>query len=454
MGRQGQCRQVLATTPGHHAQKLLGKTTAVIGDERLLGQGYGTVNPESIQERNGRVYGWDLNQAEPWRYSNDGITPLGTTYKMKTYFTTVADLIKSLGPDNVRVIGGYDPNKEMYLLTFDYGPLLGNETIGFSEKTKGFLFFDFFPETYGREGTLTLYFKGGNLYKSNALAGLSNPSFDLGLQGWLQTAGTGNAPAGWVGQNNQAFWANSSTTSTGYLYQQFAVRSGTKYNVKLDSLLAGDGAVITEIGFGNLPLETGTKQIVKSLSHPGISFAPDFDVDMEVTADDNYDAVWYRAYRIGGVSDFLTVVLNSYDVLAGETGDNFETFLDQTTNYVSKVTFLVNENSDVEKTLDNIGISSNQPWAVTTIKTPSGQESSLTVDNFILKDGVHYARALRDINSPVGSFVGTDPLISGQQLSGQTFELTLTNSDNQKVLLDAVYIGYSPVAGHFISAQN
>jgi len=133
----------------------------VIGDDEKLLLDLGTSFPESVVSNNNRVYGFDLRMAEPWRRSLDGITPLATTFKMKTYFDDKAKQIRNISridPNaTIEILGGYDPWLEMYILTFSeiqYTDgqnqiVIPAETIGFSELVKRWVvFFDFYPEYY------------------------------------------------------------------------------------------------------------------------------------------------------------------------------------------------------------------------------------------------------------------------------------------------------------------
>lgn len=142
-------------------KELFASTDSVIGTVRTLRGGYGTMNPESIIQKDGKIYGWDVNKGVVWRYGADGMTPI-SDYFMKNYFYNKSrDLITV---ENARAHGGYDPFFNQYIITFDNGST--QETIAFSELLNRWTsFYSFTPEGYQRLNTRMLSFKNGALYK-------------------------------------------------------------------------------------------------------------------------------------------------------------------------------------------------------------------------------------------------------------------------------------------------
>ncbi len=64
---------------------ILAKTTGVVGDDRKLLGGYGTINPESVCEAFDNLYWWDAYKGCIVRYSNAGLFPI-SSYGMESYF--------------------------------------------------------------------------------------------------------------------------------------------------------------------------------------------------------------------------------------------------------------------------------------------------------------------------------------------------------------------------------
>lgn len=119
----------------------------------------------------------------------------------------------------------------------------------------------------------------------------------------------------------------------------------------------------------------------------------------------------------------------------------------------SQITIVANESNDLPKTYQNIGIASTERWSMTCIME-DGKESLLDVANFVLRDNIYYADILRDKNTPTANLdAGQTPLLHGEKMIGETMEITLTNSNSERTVIDAVYIGYSPMAGHLLSQR-
>lgn len=163
-------------------QQFLSKTANVIGDDRKLQGGYGTINPESVVQYNGKVYYFDMNKGEVLRYAENGLTPLAATYKAKSYFTQKSrERLKH--KEQAKVYGAYHPYLDMYILTFAAVGEYPAETIAFSEKDKRWITrFSFAPEMYGKINTELVSFYKGNLWVHernevrNSFYGTSNNS--------------------------------------------------------------------------------------------------------------------------------------------------------------------------------------------------------------------------------------------------------------------------------------
>lgn len=171
----------------------------VIGSTNTLRGGFGTLNPESVAHHNGRIYFWDVTKGEPVRYSADGLTPLATQHNMRDFFREVARKQQALG-DRVKVYGGYYPEKDEYVLTFETlrggvvpfsfpqednfaimtvpiqtGILFQGFTVAFSESVKGFsTFYSFQPEFYAKSNTRFFSFVEGKFYLHGGRTALHN----------------------------------------------------------------------------------------------------------------------------------------------------------------------------------------------------------------------------------------------------------------------------------------
>ncbi len=148
---------------------ILAKTVSVIGDERELQGGYGTLHPESVCQYQGQVFFFDSLNGAVCRYTQAGIYPI-SEYKLREHFQG-----KARKYDSVRVIGSIDAKKKQYLLTFPrIGTTVMEETIAFhipSERWECYYGWQnsvgVVPERSGTVGTELYTFLGGKGYVHN-----------------------------------------------------------------------------------------------------------------------------------------------------------------------------------------------------------------------------------------------------------------------------------------------
>jgi len=149
--------------------EILTKTDGVLtkqGD-RLLSGGYGTIHPESVVEHNGSVYWFDAHRGEVLRYNQAGLVPIGSTYKMASYFKTKGEAYLDGGV----VLGGFNPFLKIYYLTF----VDDNETVLFAdvdghERWVGYMP-DFTPEYYCKANNRFFSFINGKIYEHGVTGG-------------------------------------------------------------------------------------------------------------------------------------------------------------------------------------------------------------------------------------------------------------------------------------------
>lgn len=160
--------------------EVLTKTEGVVGADRPLGGGYGTVNPESIvlhsskifeeQGSKTRAYWWDAHKGAVVRYAYNGIYPI-SNYGMREYFLKKSKLYAGTG---AKIIGGFDPEHDEYLITFPAIPGAEAETWAFSERENRWIYrVDMVPEMFAQLGTNLFSWKDGELWEHNS-SGLFN----------------------------------------------------------------------------------------------------------------------------------------------------------------------------------------------------------------------------------------------------------------------------------------
>ena len=165
-------------------------SSKVFGDYRASKFIAGTVNPESIVEYKGTVFGYDLNKGLMIQYAANGLTDIGA-FKMTNYFSEKAMEIlahskNSINP--IKIIAGYDNRNNEYIVTFP-SILIPNtiastsnnevnrattieimeaETISYSPKiNKWITFYSYKPEMFSNLDIKMLTFLDGKLWVHN-----------------------------------------------------------------------------------------------------------------------------------------------------------------------------------------------------------------------------------------------------------------------------------------------
>jgi len=107
----------------NQADSFLVKTEGLIGDDRILASSrYGLVDPTAITVMQGRAYFFDRWNKELVQYSNDGVNPISTMYRVKKW---MVDRVREFeGYENVaKIVMGYLPELEILYLTFNQADL-------------------------------------------------------------------------------------------------------------------------------------------------------------------------------------------------------------------------------------------------------------------------------------------------------------------------------------------
>ncbi len=146
----------------------LSVTDDVIGTVNPLQKLVGTVNPESVVQLNGVVYGFDALRGIIWRYGQDGLNFLSDE-GMRNFFYTRSSYLLSLG--SFKCYAGIDPYHNEYIISI---PNADSEhvTIAWSETlNKWSSPMSYIGEWYQKINTQMVSFKNGQLWlhRSNDL---------------------------------------------------------------------------------------------------------------------------------------------------------------------------------------------------------------------------------------------------------------------------------------------
>ncbi|MEJ7644273.1 MAG: hypothetical protein WKF87_06740 [Chryseolinea sp.] len=151
---------------------ILAKTEGVIGDDRQLNGGYGTINPESVLGVMDHGYWWDAYRGAVVRYTNAGLFAI-SNFGMRGYFLAKSQQLLPYRT-TAKVLMAYDFANDELLITFcdvksvDGAVLVPGETWAFNTiKNEWKTRFSFVPEFYGTTETDLLSFREGKLWQHN-----------------------------------------------------------------------------------------------------------------------------------------------------------------------------------------------------------------------------------------------------------------------------------------------
>lgn len=157
---------ILNTTDG---SQLLGEGDKIIGYHNELAGGYGTIYPDSIVTDKGRTWFFDPFSGEVVRYANNGLTPIGSIYKMHTFFRQKGD--QFIDPTGRNVVAGYDSNLEILYITFRSSDPSEEITVAFVDRQgeeRWIMFSDLIlPERYAFINDRLFGFMDGEMWELN-----------------------------------------------------------------------------------------------------------------------------------------------------------------------------------------------------------------------------------------------------------------------------------------------
>jgi len=166
----------LKTTSSTDAQ---GNNTYVFSDQ-VMSEGrqsmydYGCTNFESYVKNVRNAYFFDVINAYVVRDSPAGLEPI-SDYGMHTFFKEKSAQILALGRENVKVLGTFDDDNELYIISFIYSTMTNDvvESVSFHEPSNKWGSHFTLPSTvldyYGRiSGQTYISFLSGQLYTHNS----------------------------------------------------------------------------------------------------------------------------------------------------------------------------------------------------------------------------------------------------------------------------------------------
>ena len=145
-------------------------TDKAIGAVRAMRDHYGTVNPESVCEREGTVVFWDGLKGAVIQVSSNGLFPI-SSFRMVNHFNDISRAFKKSGKD-MRVYGVHDQYFNDNLLIFKgVDGFVEPETVAYSNQIKRWISFrDYVPERAASTSMKLVTFINGEIYVHNSNA--------------------------------------------------------------------------------------------------------------------------------------------------------------------------------------------------------------------------------------------------------------------------------------------
>lgn len=137
----------------------LSRTDKLLNIANELRADYGTHHPESIEEEDGFVYGFDVHKGIYWRYANNGMFPI-SSYKWFEYFNAKGEEFQLLSSDN-KIISQFVREHSYLFVSFQKTDQTF-ETVIFDPSKDGWVgTCDLDPEQFAQLGNKWYSIKGG-----------------------------------------------------------------------------------------------------------------------------------------------------------------------------------------------------------------------------------------------------------------------------------------------------
>jgi hypothetical protein len=454
-------------------QPTLSRSTSVLGSQRELALEYGTLNPESVTKTDKYIYGFDVQNGVFWRDSVNGLYPIsgketvtGNDYKMEHYFYDKSKALLESGTSNVDVITEWDGKYKLLFVTFKDGNTSGNsETLAFHEPTnRWYAFYDFYgtadDETQYTEftGTTDLstlsgsttytYYDSDGTFSIRKIVRDSKYCVDMTLSyvGFDGTEGTD-----WI--NLFRHTGQTAVYRFGLRGGEFVVDgtiTGTGFSGTVDVDWENIHSVSTPSGTGEFRegCRDGAYVIDEALT--ATAFDGTENTDWEEIESHTTSATTY-AFPVSHPDCYMRYKNFFYSFLNGTLYKHHSTTANRATFYGHKrdviVDVVTNENPQLVKVFEAIGLHTNGDWTVDEAKIEAdatytnGMLSELGSARFEDIEGIQRAAFLRNKYTS-SSTASTTDLYNGEKLRGRTMHIILKNTATSETKLFAVEVIY------------
>lgn len=365
----------------------------VLGSESYYAGDFGTTNPESVVERFGVVYFVDSRAGKVIRLSADGITPISD----KGVNSFIEDQFKELLTitERVRVVGGFDPDNDEYLITVE--PVYNrNITVG---TDLGSL-----PVDDG--GSIT--FQGITFVSSLSLWNLFDANWNVFCGNWEE----------W---GNGIVYVDSAFQTQSILVDSAFQSSNSTINVIITDSTYSFTAV------GTLNLSTGVVTL-PSTSCEGTSIT----LGSTSTASQGFtisykhkERVWASKYSFKPTC-YVNINNDLYSFFEAGSGLMWKHNVNNTRNnfygtqYTSIIEAVSNFNPSMIKVFEALAIEGGGTWSGTL--TTSDQSTTIGTTDFEQREGHKYAMIFRDTLASTGHkiYLGKVDSVSGDKITFTT----------------------------------
>ena len=395
-------------------------STNVLSEPSYYAGDFGTVNPESIADKDGKFYWVSLKKGKVCRLSVDGITPI-SDYQMRTYFDDLSnEYLSTIG--NTLIVGGFDVDNDEYFISYPQvttgtinidGTPVDLPSSGVTQDDDDIILkVDVVSSTTASQYTL------GSEQRS--IADIAEP---IALQGYVSSYESDVAETNKVYMRTDEFEelvgeskTAADSTAVAFFRNGATVLQGT-VNITTGTFKLAktqpDGSVLS--------LTTGT-----SVDFRTVSFSEQANrwVSRWGFTPDHYGGInaKFISFKNGGLYIHDTNPLHSY--FYGEQGS-------------ASVTIMANQNPTAVKTYRALELQGNRAWDVSLVET-NLVSSSIPLANFEQKEGFFNAQFMGATTGSVeGPFVGLGTVASvvGSVVTINSFDRSSLNI----AVGDAVY---------------
>lgn len=412
-------------------EAILATSGNVIGTKNILHGDYGTDHPESILEKDRKVFWFDVREGCFVRYAGNQMFPI-SSYGIDAY---AKELASRIGLNSqVKVVSGWNEKEGEYLVTIP-------EITGWEDELEDFTITIIDLERFahgdaiytlqaGSKYKITLYSTDVALYlvdyqdPANYLVDYSSPNPKY-LVDW--DAGPGALCLKYLGEDILCLDANENGPEKTNLHPS------TTAPLILNSLYGRPGIVtIEEYGIGN----------------PHTIFTGDPRTMVFKEDADQWTVPYSFAPEMMGRVNLKLISWVAGKLYVHDDKVNLNQFYGVT--YNAEVSILVNEQFSIMKLLKGLVVEGNTApdWTHCRAELPFIRSSDLELSEWEDREGVYYAAVRKDRLSPNTPGDEVAKLVSGDDMRAQYFKVLFRWGGNDELIFYLADVGMNISHGH------